>query len=111
MRGQSEIPGRPANDCFLVVVEALLKHKFVKSRISYKPKAPGNADAWETALFISAVDPDHDDSVAAQSEQTVTGITGEISILLPKLFDWLYYCFFAKSEDCDTRTHKVGQPN
>lgn len=108
MREQGEIPDRLASDCFLVVDEAILSHKFVTSRIFYKPKTPGSPDPWETALFISAVDPDHDDSITAQNEQNVAGFTGEISIPLPKVFDWLYYCFFAKSEDWNTR-YKITQ--
>lgn len=108
MREQGEIPDRLASDCFLVVDEAILTHRFVTSRIFYKPKTPGNPDPWETALFISAVDPDHDDSTTAQSEQNVAGFTGEILIPLPKVFDWLYYCFFAKSEDWNTR-YKITQ--
>lgn len=103
MREQGEIPDRLASDCFLVVDEATLSHKFVTSRISYKPKTPGETDLWETTLSISAVDPDHDHTITAQSEQNATGFTGEISIPLPKVFDWLYYCFFAKSEDWNTR--------
>lgn len=103
MREQGEIADRLASDCFLVVDEAILSHKFVTSRIFYKPKTPGNPDPWETALFIRAVDPDHDDSATAQSQQNVAGFTGEISIPLPKVFDWLYYCFFAKSEDWNMR--------
>lgn len=103
MKEQGDIPDRLASDCFLVVDEAILSHKFVTSRISYKPKTPEDPDLWETALYIRAVDPDHDNATTAQIEQNVPGFTDEITIPLPKVFDWLYYCFFAKSEDWITR--------
>lgn len=103
---QDEIPDPLASDCFLVVDEAPLKHKFVTSRKFCQPELAEKSDPWETALFISAVDPDFDESNAAQTEQNGTGLTVELLIPLPKVFDWLYYCFFTKSEDCNTRYQK-----
>lgn len=82
MREQGEIPDRLVTDCFLVVDEAILNNQFVTSRIFYKPKKPGDPDPWETALFISAVDPDYDELTTVQREQNVAGFTGDISIPL-----------------------------
>lgn len=96
MKEQNEIPGRIATDCFLVVDEAVLDHPVILSKTQYKVKTHGESDPWKDTLFLKAVNPDYDTSVSEPSE-------GEITIPLPKVFDWLYYCFLAKSEDWETR--------
>lgn len=103
MRERKEIPSAIAMDCFLVVDEAVLNHSFISSKTLYKPKPLGDPNPWEFTLYIRAVDPDHGDPVTITSEANISDFTGEITIPLPKVFDWLYYCFLSKSEDWKTR--------
>ncbi|KAI0132935.1 hypothetical protein BJ170DRAFT_265949 [Xylariales sp. AK1849] len=103
MREQDEIPDRIATDCFLVVDEAILNHSAITSKTHYEAKAPEEADPWYDTFFIEAVDPDHDASKPAPTEGDLTGFAGKITIPLPKVFDWLYYCFFAKTADWEMR--------
>jgi hypothetical protein len=107
MREQNEIPNRIATDCFLVVDEAVLNHPVILSKTLYRPKAPGEPDPWQYTLSLRAVDPDYDVLVPIPSEGDLSGYGGEITIPLPKVFDWLYYCFLAKSEDWETRCKVV----
>ncbi|KAJ4417420.1 hypothetical protein N0V82_006187 [Gnomoniopsis sp. IMI 355080] len=100
MREQGEIPDGIATDCFLVVDEATLRQHKVVTRSFHEPKG---ANPFETSPVIRAVNPDHDESTSVPSEGDLAEFTGEISIPLPKVFDWLYYCFFAKSEDWEAR--------
>ncbi|KAF8858151.1 hypothetical protein BDZ45DRAFT_674278 [Acephala macrosclerotiorum] len=103
MRKRNEIPNRIATDCFLVVDEAVLNHRVISSKTPYQAKAPGELDPWQDTLSLRAVDPDHDVSAPVPSKGKLSGFEGEITIPLPKVFDWLYYCFLAKSEDWETR--------
>lgn len=104
MREQSEIPDRIATDCFLVVDDVILDHPIIASKAEYQPKAPGEPDPWQTTFSVRAVDPDYDPTEYSTSgEGDLSGFRGEISIPLPKVFDWLYYCFMAKTEDWKTR--------
>ena len=103
MREQNEIPNRIAMDCFLVVDETVLNHPVISSKTRYQAKTPGEPDPWRDTLSIRAVDPDHDVLAPVPSEEDLAGFEGEITIPLPKVFDWLYYCFLAKSEDWETR--------
>jgi len=103
MRVQNQIPDRIATDCFLIVDEAVLNHRVISSKIIYTPKAPGDLDPWQSTLSLRAVDPDHDASAPAPSEGDLFEYEGEITIPLPRVFDWLYYCFLVKSEDWETR--------
>ena len=100
---QNELPNRIATDCFLVVDEAVLNHPVILSKTPYQPKAPGAPDPWQYTLSLRAVDPDHDFLAPNPSEGDLSGYEGEITIPLPKVFDWLYYCFLSKSEDWETR--------
>jgi hypothetical protein len=128
MRERNEIPDGIATDCFLVADQTALDQStavsmtdwkpkvqlFVADQTAlgqsaefyvkgYKPKAPGEPDPWESTFSVRAVNPDYDTSVLSPSEGDLAGYEGEITIPLPKIFDWLYYCFFAKSEDWETR--------
>lgn len=95
------IPEYIATDCFLVVDETALNQPVLLSKTRYTSKNSG-PDPWQTALFIRAVDPDYNPESSLNSSE-LSGWNGEITIPLPKVFDWLYYCFFAKSEDWETR--------
>jgi hypothetical protein len=45
------------------------------------------------------VDPDHDPSAQpVYTEGPYAGFDGEIKVPLPKVFDWLFYTFFAGSK-------------
>ena len=96
MRENGEIPSGRATDCFLVVDEAVLDHNVISTKTLYKPKSPGEADPWDTTLSLRAVDPDYNNTDTLNFE-------GYITIPLPKVFDWLYYCFMSKSKDWKTR--------
>ncbi|KAF7853631.1 hypothetical protein EAF04_010622 [Stromatinia cepivora] len=103
MRERREIPNGRATDCFLVVDETILNHPVISSKTLYKPKAPGDLNPWESTLFLRAVDPDYNESVPVTSQANTSGFKGDITIPLPKVFDWLYYCFMSKSENWATR--------
>ncbi|KAK6080304.1 hypothetical protein SCUP234_05245 [Seiridium cupressi] len=104
MREQGEIPDGIATDCFLVVDDATLDHPIIASKTRYQPKAPGEPDPWQTTFSVRAVDPDYDPAKSfTPGEGDLSDFRGEISIPLPKVFDWLYYCFLAKTEDWETR--------
>ncbi|KAM0524432.1 hypothetical protein ACHAPE_000526 [Trichoderma viride] len=103
MREQGEILERIATDCFLVAYQAALDDPYLTSKTPYKPKAPGDPDPWQSTITVRAINPDYDASVPIASEEDLAGYEGEITIPLPKVFDWLYYCFLAKSEDWETR--------
>lgn len=103
MREQDEIPAGIATDCFLVADQAALDESYLKSKTRYKPKAPGELDPWQSAISVRVINPDYDASVPIASEGELAGYKGEITIPLPKVFDWLYYSFLAKSEDWETR--------
>lgn len=103
MREQGEIPKGIATDCFLVADQAALDDPYLTSKTPYKPKAPGDPDPWQSTITVRAINPDYEDSVPIASEGDLAGYKGEITIPLPKVFDWLYYCFLAKSEDWETR--------
>jgi hypothetical protein len=103
MQERNEIPNRIATDCFLVVDEAVLNHPVILSKTPYQPKTAGEPDPWQYTLFLRAVDPDYDVLAPIPSEGDLSGYEGEITIPLPKVFDWLYYCFLTKSEDWETR--------
>lgn len=103
MREQDKIPAGIATDCFLVADQAALDEPFLISKTPYKPKAPGEPDPWQSTITVRAINPDYEASVPIPSEGDLAGYEGEITIPLPKVFDWLYYCFFAKSEDWETR--------
>ncbi|ETS73624.1 hypothetical protein PFICI_14570 [Pestalotiopsis fici W106-1] len=111
MREQNEIPEGLATDCFLVVDKEVLNHPVITSKTQYQPKTPGAADAWDTTLPLTAVDPDYDESASVSDDGESSGFKGTITIPLPKVFDWLYYCFHAKSEDWETRyKNTIGGP-
>lgn len=107
MREQNGIPAGIATDCFLIADLAALDEASITLRTKYQPKAPGEPDPWQFTVFIRAVNPDYDASVSISSEGDLTGYEGEVTIPLPKVFDWLYYCFLAKSEDWETRYNVV----
>lgn len=110
MRDQGEILEGIATDCFLVADQAALDDPYLTSKTPYEPKAPGDPDPWQSTITVRAINPDYNASVPIASEGDLTGYQGEITIPLPKVFDWLYYCFLAKSEDWETRYKlvKVG---
>ncbi|EHK22147.1 uncharacterized protein TRIVIDRAFT_149892 [Trichoderma virens Gv29-8] len=87
MRERNEIPNRIATDCLLVADRA----------------GPSEPDPWQNTLFLRAVNPDYDASAPNPSDEDLSGYEGVITIPLPKAVDWLYYCFFANSEDWETR--------
>lgn len=103
MREQNEIPAGIATDCFLIVDQAALDNAVLSLESRYQPKALGEPDPWQYTFYIRAANPDYDASVPIPSEGELAGYEGEITIPLPKVFDWLYYCFLAKSEDWETR--------
>ena len=103
MRERGEVPEGIATDCFLVVDEAILSHPIVASRLYCRLKSLEDPDTEERTVYVRAVDPDHVDSTPVPIEGDLAGFTGEISVPLPKIFDWLYYCSFAKSEDWEMR--------
>ncbi|EHK43390.1 hypothetical protein TRIATDRAFT_310935 [Trichoderma atroviride IMI 206040] len=103
IREQNEIPAGVATDCFLIADQAILDKALLSVEVKYQPKAQGEPDPWQSTFFIRAVNPDYDASVPIPSEGDLAGYEGEITIPLPKVFDWLYYCFLAKSEDWETR--------
>lgn len=107
MREQNGIPAGIATDCFLIADLAALDEACITLRTKYQPKAPGEPDPWQFTVFIRAVNPDYDASVSISSEGDLAGYEGEVTIPLPKVFDWLYYCFLAKSEDWETRYNVV----
>ncbi|KAJ8060925.1 hypothetical protein OCU04_010005 [Sclerotinia nivalis] len=103
MRERREILNGRATDCFLVVDETILNHPVISSKTLYKPKTPGDLNPWESTLFLRAVDPDYSEPVPVTSEANTSGCPGDITIPLPKVFDWLYYWFMSKSENWATR--------
>jgi len=103
MKEQNQIPTGIATDCFLIVDEVVLNDRVISSKIIYTPKNPGDQDPWQSTLSLRASNPDHDASAPILSEGDLAGYEGEITIPLPRVFDWLYYCFLAKSEDWETR--------
>ncbi|KAK1252982.1 hypothetical protein MKX08_004169 [Trichoderma sp. CBMAI-0020] len=103
MREQGEIPQGIATDRFLVADQAALDDPYLTSKTSYKPKVPGDPNPWQSTITVRAINPDYEASVPIASEGDLAGHQGEITIPLPKVFDWLYYSFFAKSEDWETR--------
>ncbi|KAL7921209.1 hypothetical protein ACQKWADRAFT_321683 [Trichoderma austrokoningii] len=99
-----EIPAGIATDCFLVADQAVIDDPNLTSKTPYyKPKGPGEADPWQFTITVRAINPDYGASVPMPSEGDLAGYEGEIAIPLPKVADWLYYSFFAKSEDWETR--------
>ncbi|KAL7789494.1 hypothetical protein V8C37DRAFT_386080 [Trichoderma ceciliae] len=100
MREQNEIPDRIAMDCFLIVDQTVLDQS---STTVYQPKLPGEPDPWQSTFSLRAINPDYDASAPIPVEGDSSGYKGEITIPFPKVFDWLYYCFLAKSEDWETR--------
>ncbi|KAL6898299.1 hypothetical protein GGI43DRAFT_91227 [Trichoderma evansii] len=103
MREQNEIPTSIATDCFLIADQAALDKASISLEVKYQPKAQGEPDPWQFTFSVRAVNPDYDASVSISSEGDLAGYQGEITIPLPKVFDWLYCCFLAKSEDWETR--------
>lgn len=103
MRERNEIPGCIATDCFLVADQAVLDHPVVLSKTQYQPRGPGEPDPWHNTFSLRVVNPDYDASAPIPPEEDLSGYEGVITIPLPKVFDWLYYCFFSKSEDWETR--------
>lgn len=103
MREQSEIPAGIATDCFLIADQAALDKALLSSEVEYQPKAQGEPDPWQSTFSIRAINPDYDASIPIPSKGDLASYEGEITIPLPKVFDWLYYCFLAKSEDWETR--------
>jgi hypothetical protein len=103
MREQSEIHAGIATDCFLIADQAAIDKALLSSEVEYQPKAQGEPDPWQSTFSIRAVNPDYDASIPIPSEGDLASYEGEITIPLPKVFDWLYYCFLAKSEDWETR--------
>ncbi|KAK9776414.1 hypothetical protein AB5N19_13031 [Seiridium cardinale] len=102
MREQNEIPHQLATDCFLVADDRVLQESCTKP-FTLQVKPFTNSDYWQDELVVKAVDPDFD-----ETRDTPQGFQGEITVPLPKVFDWLYYTGFAKSEDWETR-FKVTQ--
>lgn len=55
-------------------------------------------------IQLRVVDPDHDPSAQpVRTEGPYAGFDGEIAVPLPKVFDWLYYTFFAGSKSWQLR--------
>lgn len=107
MRERGELSNGRATDCFLVVDDTVLDHDVISLKTPYKPKRPGNPDPWESTLSLRAVDPDYNSAVSAQPEPNASEFPGEITIPLPKVFDWLYYSSMSKSENWETRYHNT----
>ncbi|KAL2171190.1 hypothetical protein VTG60DRAFT_3501 [Thermothelomyces hinnuleus] len=93
MREAGQIPNGVRVDVFLVVDESVLREEKVASGIVISPHNK------KEAVRLRAVDPDHDPSAQpVPAEGPYAGFDGEISVSLHRVFDWLYYTFFAGSE-------------
>jgi hypothetical protein len=113
MREQGDIPDRIATDCFLVADQSVLDHPIMFSKLAYVAQASSSQsqkDPWQTTFFIRAVDPDHDASAPIPAAGELEGFDGQVTIPLPKVFDWLYYCYFSKMEDWETRFRTTKEP-
>jgi hypothetical protein len=98
MREAGEIPEGVRGDVFLVADKDMFCNEFFANGIPYSER-----NKRET-IRLRAVDPDHDPSAQpVPTEGPYTGFDGEITLPLPKVFEWLYYTFFAESESWPLR--------
>ncbi|GAB1319313.1 hypothetical protein MFIFM68171_09523 [Madurella fahalii] len=98
MREAGQIPEVVREDVFLVVgKDVFCNEQFVNA-------IPISSSNPRGAVRLRAVDPDHDPSAQPiPAEGLCAGFDGEIAVPLPKVFDWLYYNFFAGSESWPLR--------
>ncbi|KAK4463646.1 hypothetical protein QBC42DRAFT_323749 [Cladorrhinum samala] len=102
MRAAGQIPEGVRRDIFLVVDENVLRNEQFRQNRRIMPLNPRGT------IRLRAVDPDHDPAVKpVPTEGPYEGFDGEISVPLPKVFDWLYYTFFAGSESWTLRYHQT----
>jgi hypothetical protein len=93
MREAGQIPEGVRRDVFLLVDKGVLCHEeFVNT-------TPISASHKRDTIRLRAVDPDHDPTAQLiPTEGPYAGFDGEVAVPLPKVFDWLYYTFFAGTE-------------
>ncbi len=93
MREAGEIPEGVRDDVFLVVDEAVLRNSQFVRGVPISVSQP-----LSEVLRLRGVDPDHDPTKAVPTDGPEEGFAGEIEVPLPRVFDWLFYTFFAGSE-------------
>jgi len=98
MREAGEIPEGVRDDAFLVADETALSNGQVVAGERYSSMIEPSK-----TVFLRAVDPDHDSATPVPLEGAYKGFEGEITVPLPKVFDWLHYTLFSKSETWQVR--------
>lgn len=103
MRDTGQIPDGVRDDVFLVVDRDVLSNKQMVTGTPYsKVREP------RETVYLRAVDPDHDPSAQlVPTEGPYAGYNGEVTVPLPRVYDWLYYTFFAGSESWQVRYREV----
>lgn len=93
-----EIPEGVRSDVFLVVEKkALSNEQVITGERYFHFREP------RKTAYLRAVDPDHDPATPVPLEGNYAGFNGEITVPLPKVFDWLYYTLFSGSESWKIR--------
>jgi hypothetical protein len=93
-------------NCFLVADSAAIESEAAQT--PYEPRYVDDLDASvhirddDPVVYIRAVDPDWeapaaDEEGKEKSEDDMAGFKGEVTLALPRVFDWLHYiCFNAE---------------
>lgn len=93
VRETGQIPEGVRGDVFLVADQNVFRNEPVNKGV------PSSRSDTNDIVCLRAVDPDHDPFASSiPPEESYAGFDGEITVPLPKVFDWLYYTFFAGSE-------------
>ncbi|KAL0934072.1 uncharacterized protein CTRU02_210871 [Colletotrichum truncatum] len=96
MRSKGEIPKEMRLGCLLVADAGVLKAEWLSEASPFPNR---------NSTFIKAMDPDYE----VASERVEGGFAGEIKMPLHKVFDWLHYTLFAKSETWEQRYVQTKQ--
>ncbi|KAI8294782.1 hypothetical protein K4K56_001046 [Colletotrichum sp. SAR 10_98] len=100
IRNNGQIPSGIRKDCFLVVDMSTVPFEWLLEEPMSYTDIYIRQFAGTHSMDVQAVDPDAEEIVSSDGQ-----FAGEINVPLTRVYDWLYYSLFAKSDSWDQRHH------
>ncbi|WYZ42739.1 hypothetical protein EsH8_VI_000438 [Colletotrichum jinshuiense] len=97
LKDRDEIPEGVRRDCFLVADTGLLTSDYMARKYEFR--------GGDWVPYIKAVDADFNEAMGPLEG----GFTGEITVPMPKVFDWLHYTLFTNCETWQERHQQTTQ--
>ncbi|KAK1853013.1 hypothetical protein CCHR01_04363 [Colletotrichum chrysophilum] len=100
IRANGQIPNGIRTDCFLVADMSAVPFEWLLEEPMSYTDIYIRQFAGTHSMDVQAVDPDAEEIVSSDG-----GFAGDINVPLTRVYDWLYYSLFAKSDSWDQRHH------